>query len=337
MDTRKVLEMGGSFLVSIPKDWAKRNGVSKGNTVVVEELAERRLVVRPIERTGSAPKEMEVEYPREDLTYVINDVTGAYLLGYDIIRVQGRTVMTREDRESLKSTIGRLIGLEIIEEDSKKMTLQFLLEPTGLTPERIAKRMMGIIEGMIKDTREGVATRDPKVLALVAERDDELDRLYFLLVRAVRTAAMNEEVAQRYALTPVEILDYRVLGSFLESVGDTIAELSKKLAEELPSKGVAGDLIGRLKKLGTMASLTMQSFLARKVSRTRGAYPQMASLSDQGKELSNRIARRARPKGGNTVELLGLLERASSLFVDISDLSAPNYPPLTSRSPDPGQ
>ena len=320
--------MGGSFLISIPKDWAKRNGVSKGDTVVVEELSERRLVIRPIEQSEGAPKEVEVEYPREDLTYVINDVTGAYLFGYDIIRVQGRTVMTREDRERLKSTIGRLIGLEIIDEDSKKMTLQFLLEPTGLTPERIAKRMIGIIEGMIKDTGDGVATRDPKVLALVAERDDELDRLYFLLVRAVRTAAMDQDVAQRFALTPVEILDYRVLASFLESVGDTIAELSKKLAEELPSKDVAGDLVGSLKKLETMESLSMQSFLARKVSRTRGAYLQMASLSNEVSELSTRIARRPEAKGGNTVELVGLLERASSLFVDISDLSAPNYPPV---------
>jgi len=320
--------MGGSFLISIPKDWAKRNGVSKGDTVVVEELSERRLVIRPIEQSEGAPKEVEVDYPREDLTYVINDVTAAYLLGYDIIRVQGRTVMTREDRERLKSTIGRLIGLEIIDEDSKKMTLQFLLEPTGLTPERIAKRMIGIIEGMIKDTGDGVATQDPKVLALVAERDDELDRLYFLLVRAVRTAAMNQDVAQRFALTPVEILDYIVLASFLESVGDTIAELSNTLAEELPSKDVAGDLVGSLKKLETMESLSMQSFLARKVSRTRGAYLQMASLSNEVSELSTRIARRPEAKGGNTVELVGLLERASSLFVDISDLSAPNYPPV---------
>src|SRR5712692_10612134 len=332
MDARKVLEMGGSFLVSIPKDWAKRNGVSKGDTVVVEELSERRLVIRPIEQTEGAPKEVEVEYPREDLTYVINDVTGAYLLGYDIIRVQGRTVMTRDDRERLKSTIGRLIGLEIIDEDSKKMTLQFLLEPTGLTPERIARRMMGIIEGMIKDTREGVSTRDPKVLALVAERDDELDRLYFLLVRAVRTATMDQEVAQRYGLTPVEILDYRVLASFLESVGDTIAELSKKLAEELPSRDAAGDLIASMTKLEMMESLTMQSFLARKVSKTRGAYLQMASLSNEVSEFSTRIARRQDTKTGNAAELVGLLERASRIFVDISDLSAPSYPPFQSSS-----
>lgn len=326
MNARKVIEVGGSFLVSIPKGWAKRNGVSKGDTVVVEELSERKLIVRPIEQTEGAPREVDVEYPREYLTYVINDVTGAYLLGYDIIRVHGRTVITREDRERLKSTIGRLIGLEIIDEDSKKITLQFLLEPTGLTPERIARRMMGIIEGMIKDTREGVATRDPKVLALVAERDDELDRLYFLLVRAVRTATINQEVAQRYGLTPVEILDYRVLASFLESVGDTIAELSKKLAEELPAKDVAGDLVGSLEKLEMMESLTMQSFLARKVSRTRGAYLQIASLSNEVSEFSTRIARRPDAKAGNTVELVGLLERATRIFVDIADLSTPTYP-----------
>src|SRR5207245_10608711 len=100
--------------------------------------------------TEGAPKEVEVEDPREDLTYVINDVTGAYLLGYDIIRVQGRTVMTREDRERLKSTIGRLIGLEIIEEDSKKITLQFLLEPTGRPPERIARGLRGMLGGRVK-------------------------------------------------------------------------------------------------------------------------------------------------------------------------------------------
>jgi phosphate uptake regulator len=328
MNARKVLEMGGSFLVSLPKDWAKRNRVSKGDTVVVEELSERRLIVRPIEQSEGAPREVEVEYPREDLTYVINDVTGAYLLGYDIIRVQGRTVMTREDRERLKSTIGRLIGLEIIDEDSKKMTLQFLLEPTGLTPERIARRMMGMIEGMLKDTVEGVAARDPKLLALVAERDDELDRLYFLLVRAVRTAAMNQEVAQRYGLNPVEILDYRVLATFLESVGDTIAELSKKLAEELPTKDVSRDLVGGLRILESMESLALQSFLARKVSRSRGVYLQMASLSNEVSEFSNRIARRPDAKTGDTVELVGLLKRASRIFVDISDLSAPNYPPV---------
>ena len=91
---------------------------------------------------------------------------------------------------------------------------------------------------------------------------------------------MNQDVAQRFALTPVEILDYRVLASFLESVGDTIAELSKKLAEELPSKDVAGDLVGSLKKLETMESLSMQSFLARKVSRT--------STSSDGNEATPR-------------------------------------------------
>src|SRR5712692_11397159 len=119
----------GTLLVSIPKGWAKKNKLTKAATVVVEELSERRLIVRPLEEKA-LQEEIVVDYPREDLTYVINDVTGAYLLGYDIIRIQAKSVVTREDRERLKSTIGRLIGLEIMDEDSKKFTLQFMLEST---------------------------------------------------------------------------------------------------------------------------------------------------------------------------------------------------------------
>ena len=316
----------GTLLVSIPKAWAKKNKLTKAATVAVEELSERRLIVRPLEGTGASQKEIVVEYPREDLTYVINDVTGAYLLGYDVIRIQARKVVTREDRERLKSTIGRLIGLEIMDEDSRNITLQFLLEPTALNPERIARRMVGIIEGMLKDTREGVAAGDPRVLALVESRDDEVDRLYFLLVRTVRRATIDPEVAERYNLLPVEILDYRVLASFLESVGDTIAELSKKLADTLPTSRGVSDFVDCMKKLEAMLDLAIQSFLARKASRSRGVYLQIGSLSREVAELSTRIVRREGPATRNGIELVGLLERASKLFVDIADLSTPTYP-----------
>ena len=315
----------GTLLVSIPKGWAKKNKLTKAATVVVEELSERRLIVRPLEEKA-LQEEIVVDYPREDLTYVINDVTGAYLLGYDIIRIQAKSVVTREDRERLKSTIGRLIGLEIMDEDSKKFTLQFMLESTALNPERIAKRMVGIIEGMLKDTREGVAAGDPGILSLVEARDDEVDRLYFLLVRTVRRATIDPQVAERYKLLPVEILDYRVLASFLESVGDTVAELSKRLEEALPRDREANDFVECLKKLEAMQDLAIQSFLTRKASRSRGVYLQIRSLEKEVSELSTKIVRHGDRATHNLVELVGLLERASKIFADIADLSTPTYP-----------
>jgi phosphate uptake regulator len=324
MNARKVLEMGGgTLLVSLPKSWARNNGIKKGSTVAVDELSGRKLMVRPIEDAAEKPKEVEVEYPKEDLTLVVNDITGAYLLGYDVIRISGKRVISREDRSMLKSTISRLIGLEIMGEDAKQITIQFLLEPSMIDPEKIVRRMASILEGMIRDTAEGVLSGDRKLLTLVAERDDEVDRLYFLLVRTVRTAIIHPDVAERYGLAPVDVLDFRVLASFLESVGDAMAELSKKTNAVGLAKQVAKRYSACVLKLEEMESLSIQSFLTRGGAKVRGNYTKVAELSREISSDLVEIARIGGADGSAVVETLGSVERVSKLLVDISDLAAP--------------
>ncbi|MDG6898252.1 MAG: phosphate uptake regulator PhoU [Nitrososphaerota archaeon] len=324
MNARKVLEMGGgTLLVSLPKSWARKNGVEKGSTLSVDELSGRKLLIRPIEDAAERPSQVEVEYPREDLALVVNDITGAYLLGYDLIRVIGRKVIAREDRALFKSTIGRLVGLEIMGEDSKQITIQFLLEPSAVDPEKIVRRMASILEGMIRDTSEAILSRDKRLLSLVAERDDEVDRLYFLLVRTVRTAIIHPEVAERYRLSPVDVLDFRVLASFLESIGDAMAELSKNTDLAEVTKQVSKLYSASVLKLEQMEELAIQSFLTRGGTRTRGNYTRVRELS---KEISSGLLEIARASGtdnSSVVETLTSVERVSKLLVDISDLAAP--------------
>ncbi len=315
---------GGTLLVSLPKDWARKNGIHKGSTLAVDELTGRKLIVRPIEDVGEKPKEVTIEYPKDDLTHVLNDVTGAYLLGYDVIHIQGGRVVPREDREKLKATISRLIGLEIMYENSKTISMQFLLEPTGINPEKIARRMASIIEGMLKDTAEAVTEGNDRLLSLVAERDDEVDRLYFLLVRIVRTATIRLEVAESYGLAPVDVLDYRVLASFLESVGDAIAELSKDLLKQKPAEAVAKEYSACIDKLTRLEDLAIQSFLTRKNERQRKLYAEVAQLSEEVSESLASIARLPEAKQPAAIEMLGALERVSRFFVDISDLAVPS-------------
>ena len=325
MQARKVLMMGGgTLLVSLPKDWARRNGVQKGSTLAVDELSGRKLIIRPIEDVGEKPKEITIEYPKDDLTHVLNDVTGAYLLGYDVIHIQGGKVVPREDREKLKDTMSRLIGLEIMYENSKTISMQFLLEPTGINPEKIARRMASIIEGMLKDTAEAVTEGNDRLLSLVAERDDEVDRLYFLLVRIVRTATIRLEVAESYGLAPVDVLDYRVLASFLESVGDAIVELSKRLLRQRAASAVAREYSVCIDKLTRLEDLAIRSFMTRKNEKQRQIYAEVNELSAEVSENLASLARLPEAKQPAVIEMLGALERVSRLFVDISDLAVPS-------------
>lgn len=325
MDARKVLEMGGgTVLISLPKAWARRNGVVKGESILVEELSPSRLMVSPIGKEQEH-KTAYIEYPGENLSHVTNDITGAYLLGYNDIKIEGRQTISREDRERVKLVISRLVGLEIMDEDSRSITLQFLPEPSSLDPEKMVRRMGSLTRGMLRDTREALTNGDRKTMSLIAERDDEVDRLYFLLVRAIRTATIDVEVARRYSLTPVECLDYRVLASFVEGLGDTITEFSGRVAAEMPRSDVARMLAEVLKVLEEMEETSIRTFLARRSGQSRRGYLQIETMHNEVTALLSRIAQEGRLSARQMVDLLSLLERASKALVDISDLSLPTY------------
>ena len=323
MPGRKAIEMGeGTILVSLPKEWVKKNGIKKGDTLSVDELSGRKLVVKPYEGGEDEKKQITVEYPGDDFSQVANDVTGAYLLGYDIIRVAGSRVISREDRAGIKATIGRLVGLEIMDEDSKKITLQFLLEPTAIIPSQIVLRMSGLLDGMLKDVAEALFKDDPKLLALVAERDDEVDRLYFLLVRATRAAIVRPDMAEGYGLSPVDLLDYRVLASFLESTGDAVSELSHQLQQVLAVKSVAEKYSACVTKLQAMNDLATQGFVSRRAGRPRAISRQIKEMAQEVTDGLAAIAKAPSGDGASTAETLASLERVSKLLVDVSDLAA---------------
>jgi phosphate uptake regulator len=311
----------GTILVSLPKDWIKKSGIKKGDTLSVEELSPTKLLVKPFEGGEGGPKEIAIEYPGDDLSQVTNSVTGAYLLGYDVIKVVGGKVISREDRAGIKATIGRLVGLEIMDEDSKRITMQFLLEPTAIIPERIVLRMSGLLDGMLKDMAEALTKGDSKLLSLVGERDDEVDRLYFLLVRATRAAIVRPEVAEGYGLSPVDLLDYRVLASFLESIGDAITELSHKLHGKAGPKPLARGYSACVSKLVAMNDLATQGFITRRAGRQRTINKQVNTFAQEVTERLAAIAKMPTGDGVGTAETLASLERVSKLLVDVSDLA----------------
>jgi len=285
-------------------------------------LPSGKLLVKPLEGGEGEPKQITIEYLGDDLGQVINDVTGAYLLGYDVIKVAGSGVISREDRASIKGTIGRLVGLEIMDEDSKRMTMHFLLEPTAIVPEKIVLRMSGLLDGMLKDTAEGLVKGDKKLLGLVGERDDEVDRLYFLLVRATRAAIVRPEVAERYGLSPVDLLDYRVVASFLESIGDAIADLSMKFQEKASPRRLAREYSACVSKLTTMNDLATQGFISRRGGKQMSINRQVGTLASEITAKLSAIAKLPTDDGAETAETLAALDRVSKLLVDVSDLAA---------------
>ena len=120
-----------------------------------------------------------------------------------------------------------LAGLEIVEETSCRISLQSIAQqPFGFLPQKILQRNHGLVAGMIRDVSNSFITSDLELAKSVVSRDNESNRLYFLLVRTLRTIIQNPQLSEKLGITPIECLDYRLAASLIEGIGDACVQVA---------------------------------------------------------------------------------------------------------------
>jgi len=227
---RRLQRIGSSTLVSLPVDWIKTHTLKKGDVVSVETNNDNSISIFPTDTRRETPKEVTILLPGLSTEKLLNQIYGSYLLGYDMIQIKGISPINYETREQIKSVIRKLVGLEIVDEDSFKITIQFLLDSHSMEVSKILKRMSSIIGGMHRDTISSLLENNDTIGDLIKKRDDEVDRQYFLIVRLMRSAMMDRKLASSLNLTNIDLLDYRIAANLLESAGDHICSLASFLS-----------------------------------------------------------------------------------------------------------
>ena len=107
-EQRKLQVTGGStFILSLPKDWATRNELKRGSSMIVREEEDGSLSIAP----SSFPKKEKQDeaFIKAALTdnpdAVMRTAISAYLSGYNVlhIKAQGQKVLSSKLRNHLKT------------------------------------------------------------------------------------------------------------------------------------------------------------------------------------------------------------------------------------------
>lgn len=247
---------GGTFFVCLPKDWATRTGLNKSSVVALSETADGRLILDAKYNVERLPA-VAVIQPSPLLD---REIMGKYLLGYDIVRVEAKDRISAEDRERVKLSSSRLIGLEIVEEDYSKIVMQCLLEPGAFPPDKALQREHSIASGMHRDAVTALIDGDGHSAENVIARDIEVNRLYFLLVRILRTVIQNPGLSEKLGIMPIDCLDYRLTASLVEAIGDQSVRVAES-AVGMKGVRVTKDLSQLLLRLHKVAFDTHENAL----------------------------------------------------------------------------
>ena len=319
---RRLQKIGSSILVSLPKEWVDANNLAKRSEVEIETGQDSLSI--SVNKEDRPTKELVISYPLPKEENIVADITGAYLLGYDIIQINSKSIIPGEDREKIRNSMRRLVGMEIIEEDASKINMQFLLDTTTLNPEKILKRMSSIALGMYDDVSNGLISDDKSNLQTLSKRDVEVNRQYFLLVRLIRSTLVDKRLANIFNLENIDVLDYRVAANLLENAGDTIVELADLIYNSTLPKELLKRIFVVVQNFNGLAEKSINAF--RKSDRIL-AIEAIASHKEFQTKLS-----KLRITVGNKkqipidfLDLVYMFERIAKSWADVVDLVQPIY------------
>jgi phosphate uptake regulator len=320
---RRLQQIGSSILVSLPSSWIKSNNLKKGSIVPVHINRDNSISIFPSEDdVADKIKELTIPYSSASMDMLVNQVYGGYLLGYDMIRIKASSQISFEDADRIKKAMRKLVGLEIVDEDGFHISAQFLLDADTLDAEKILRRMSAIVAGMYRDMLEAIKLKEnTSIRKVISGRDDEVDRQYFLLVRLIRSAMMDQKLAGKLDLSNIDILDYRISANLLESAGDYIVDLTNAI--DLSHIKAIDEIV----QAGVLVEKMHEKSVAAFVNKNRSESNAVAKMYDEFIEIINSIKSRVDSKNlESTVAVLNLIysmDKIARCWVDVADLVKP--------------
>ena len=308
--------------MSLPKEWVDANNLDKSSQVELETGQDSISISANMETRPT--KELVISYPLPKEENIVADITGAYLLGYDVIQINSNSIIPGEDREKIRNSMRRLVGMEIIEEDASHINMQFLLDATTLNPEKILKRMSSIALGMFDEVSLGLISDDKSNLQAMSKRDVEVNRQYFLLVRLIRSTLVDKRLANAFNLENIDVLDYRVAANLLENAGDSIVELSNLIYNSSLSKEYRKKIFSVVKDFNKFAEKSIDAF----TTPDRLLAIEAISLHKQFEDKLLNLKSTLDDKKQIPIDFLDLVymfERIVQSWADVADLVKPIY------------
>ena len=267
-ELRKVQKVGYSTLaVSIPKKFAKEMNLSEGDSLLFREDADGTLRLIPATKASESSKATIKSDLIDDEGTLTRLIVGSYALGYDAIEVFSKEPLDRARADLVIATVKRLRGLEVVESDRRHVVAQSFMDPTKFPVDSLVKRLQLLVAKSLEDVMEALDLKKTGSLNEVRRVQDEIDELYWLIVRQLLVALNRRELSADIGIeSPLHASGDRVCAKTLDEIGSIILDIAEELIR-LKGQGARLDarVVGDIRRLGTKAgeafNTTVESLL----------------------------------------------------------------------------
>jgi len=199
LEIRKLQKIkGGSFTLSLPKQWVEEHRLESGEQMAVHEEDDGSLRIFPM--GAGVEKPLEVTLSLEDfpsLRALEYCVATYYIQGSNRINIISKKVMSAEQKKRLKQLRTELPGVEVAEEEANRLSFQVLIDPATFSMESLIERTSSFSLKLQQDALKSLVEWNPALAKEVQARGGEAQRHYRVMIRQVALASLNRTIADK--------------------------------------------------------------------------------------------------------------------------------------------
>lgn len=256
MEARKIIGFGkSSFVVSLPSKWVSKYNLKKGDVVYVsEDFGELRLAPGNVDKTKDQ-KEVKINVDGKNSAALKREIISAYINNYNVIYIEGKEL--KEKAKDVRDILHGLVALEIMEETGNKIVAKDFLDMHDIKFDNLIRKIDVTLRSMFLDLKEHY---DEDANELFDQRDDDINRLVFLVFRTVKYVMKDASLMRSLNVGPDELLNIWLMTFNMEKIADEVKRISRFLGKVKLSKEKMKTLIGIIAKMEEAYLSTMKSF-----------------------------------------------------------------------------
>jgi phosphate uptake regulator len=294
MEVRRLQMTGGSsYIITLPKEWVVALKLKKNDPLGIMAQPDGTLLISPRVTEESPRKEMTFHIDKNyNESRLFRSLVAAYMSGYSAINISSKETLPPYVRSVVRKFVSMAIGQEVVEEKENFVLIKDLLNPTEMAFDKTVRRMYVVVRQMCADALFALKNGDLALARDVIGRDNDADRLGWLVARQYRLLLSNPGLAKKMGITVEESSAYFLTTRMIERIGDHAVKIARgaiSVTEEKAnpklskSVSLAGELALHILQGAAESFLSKD---ANKANRTIDEVPKLEALCDDIDKLA---------------------------------------------------
>jgi len=207
-ESRKLQKVGGgTFTVSVPKEWATDNALSAGDTVHLYPDDDGSLMIcGACDGDASASATVRTAPGREAVLPAT--VRAAYAAGIERLTISAADELTAEPRRDIDRVVRQRTGMHIVDERDDRVTVRTAIEDAHLSVERTVVQLQFVTHSLFRTATELALSPNPSVHDRIEDRSADADGLVALLTRQFTRSVSRPGTAATLDVDRARAFDY---------------------------------------------------------------------------------------------------------------------------------